>query len=57
MRDSGGTIRAGKRATRARQFFILLHYSTNFKIKQYHKNESRFDGIYSRKTRQRMGNI
>ena len=37
MRDSGGTIRAGKRATRARQFFMLLHDSTNFKVKQNYK--------------------
>ena len=48
IRTAGGTIKIGKKTIRARLFFILPHPSTNLSLKQYYKNEPRFDGEYSR---------
>ena len=48
-------VRAGERATKGsrakkkQKFILMLPYPlTNFEISQYYKNESRFNGVYSR---------
>ena len=48
-----GINRAGEVVLRAgygnkMDFLILPHPLTNFEIQKYHKNESRFNGVYSR---------
>ena len=45
-----GVIRAGEGTIRASQNFLMLpHLLTNFEIQKYYRNESKFNGIYSRK--------
>ena len=56
MRAGDGIVRAGDRIVRAgagkgskRKYLLLpFHPLTNIEINQYYKNESRFNGVYSR---------
>ena len=47
-----GTLRAGERTIRAvegiKKALIPPYLLTNFEIKDYYENDSRFDGVYSR---------
>ena len=45
-----GVIRAGEGTIRANlNFLMLAHLLANFEIQKYYQNESKFNGIYSRK--------
>ena len=48
MRAGDGIVRAGEGSKKNPKFTITFHPLTNIEIGEYYKNETRFNGIYSR---------
>ena len=48
MRAGDGIVRAGEGSKKNPKFTITFHPLTNIEISEYYKNETRFNGIYSR---------
>ena len=48
MRAGDGIVRAGERSKKKLNSLLPFHPLTNIEISEYYKNESRFNGVYSR---------
>ena len=48
VRAGEGVLRAGDGTKKKSNLLIPFHPLTNFEIREYHENESRFNGVYSR---------
>ena len=48
MRAGKGIVRAGEGAKKKLNSLLPFHPLTNIEINEYHKNEPRFNGVYSR---------
>ena len=48
VRAGEEVIRAGEGVKKKLNFLLPFHPLTNFEISEYYKNESKFNGVYSR---------